>query len=199
MDIFVVRDGKVSVTPEVLLIYPFNQIWEEDTEELAIRKFTFIEFMCSRKKSNPFIEYKMDERPSKILISFSSNENDEIINAIPTDELVISAMDVYNKLQNEASISLRFYESAIAAAEKMNEFFINFDLNKVNFKTGTLLYKPADITRALKDVNEVLKTLGGLKVKVQQELYEDVKGKAGREINHFEKSKNERQCTFSYI
>ena len=56
-----------------------------------------------------------------------------------------------------------------------------------NIKTGNLLYKPADITRALKDTNDILKTMNSLKEKVYQELYEDSKAKGGREVNYFEK------------
>ncbi len=43
-----------------------------------------------------------------------------------------------------------------------------------------------------KDVNDVIKTLSALKVKVMQEIAEDAKGKAGRDINHFEKSRKDR-------
>jgi hypothetical protein len=59
-------------------------------------------------------------------------------------------------------------------------------LNKVNPRTGNPLYKPADITRALKEVNDIIRTLNSIKEKVYQELAEDSKGKAGREINYFE-------------
>jgi hypothetical protein len=41
-------------------------------------------------------------------------------------------------------------------------------------------------------VNDVFKTLGSLKSKVEQELYEDTKGKGGREINYFEKTSGEK-------
>ena len=40
--------------------------------------------------------------------------------------------------------------------------------------------------------SDVIKTLGSLKEKVIQEIAEDAKGKGGREINYFEKAKDER-------
>ena len=74
----------------------------------------------------------------------------------------------------------------------MVDFFTTVDLNAINARTGNLLYKPADITRALKDVNDVIKTLASTRQKVIQEIAEDAKGKGGREINYFEKSKQDR-------
>ena len=41
--------------------------------------------------------------------------------------------------------------AAKKAAEKMQQFFLNFDMNRVNIKTGMPIYKPKDITSAVAD------------------------------------------------
>ena len=188
MDLFTVENNIVRPTAEALLLRPFNNIWESDTtskKDIAIAKFAYIEFMCSYKRSNPFIGYtNKDDRKLKIIGSLNI---ENALNEILEDNNVKEAIDLYNKLQEEASPSLRFYESAVQASEKMIEFFESFDLMAVNGRTGNLLYKPADITRALKDTNDILKTMNSLKEKVYQELYEDSKAKGGREVNYFEK------------
>ena len=192
MDIFIVQDNRVGITPQALLISPFKEIWEENDKDMALLKLGYIEFMCSYKKSNPFGGYLIDERPLKILISSFPNGTEEEYSSIMNDSLVIEGIALYIKNQAEASVSLRYYEAAVSAANKMADFFIDFELDTPNPKTGNPLYKPADITRALKDVNDIIKTLGALKDKVIQELNEDAKGKAGREINYFEKPKHDR-------
>lgn len=191
MDIFFVKGNRIAITPEALLLAPIKEIWEKEEEGMALIKLGYVEFMCSHKKTNPFIGYKLEVRGRKILLITFPNVHEEEYEKVMNDDNVILAMSMYNILQNEASPSLRFYNASIKAAETMTTFFTDFDLKSTNSKTGALLYKPADITRALKDVNDVIKTLGAMKEKVIQEIAEDSKGKAGREINHFEKSKND--------
>jgi len=198
MEILIVQETRVAITPQALVIYPFKNIWADNEEGVAIQKLSFIEFMCSHKKSNPFVGYEEEandparRRDINICNSISPNgTGEELLQLMKEDELVTIAIQVYRKLESEESVSLEFYEASVAAARKMIDFFTTFDLSEVNDK-GYLLYKPADITRALKDSSEILKILGGLKDKVAQELFESAKGKAGREINHFEKAPSER-------
>lgn len=192
MELFIVNSNRVGITPQALLIYPFKEIWKAYKLDEALIRLGFIEFMCSHKKSNPYIGYKLDERPDKILDGLYPNSTNEERKDITGDSLIIAGIDIYTKIQHDASPSIRFYEASRDAAEKMVDFFATFDLNATNPRTGTLLYKPADITRTLKDVNDVLKTMGALKEKVIMEIAEDAKGKGNRDINYFEKSKKDR-------
>jgi len=192
MELFGVKSSEIRVTMECLMIEPFKSIWKKDGPDIGTQKFTYIEFMCSMKKNNVFIGYKIEERGKKILTNcFPSITSEEMSNII-NDPLVVQGMKIYNELQNEASPAIRFYESAVVAADNLVEFFNTIDLDARNLRTGALLYKPKDITNALKDVKDILKTLSSLRSEVIQELYEDVKGKAGREINYFEKAKIDR-------
>jgi len=192
MDIFMIQNNIVVPTPEALLIYPFSSIWEQNDKSVAMLKLSYIEFMCSRKRSNPFIDYHENDRQEKVLTSLFPNDEEKNYEIITEDNLVKIAMATYNRMQDEASPSLKFYEASLIAAEQMVDFFTTFDLSELNMKTGNPLYKPADITRALKDVDVVLKTMNALKSKVIQELYDDSKAKGGREINYFERAPNEK-------
>ena len=192
MEVFIVQDGRIAVTPEALLLTPFKKIWNKyDTDE-AILRFTYIEFMCSYKKTNPFIGYQLKERENKILEYCMPTITNEQKKDITSDKDIIKAMSFYDTVQLESSPSLRLHMAAEAATDKMIGFFTTFDLSAKNLKTGTLLYKPADITRALKDVNDVIRTLTSTRQKVIEELAEDSKGKGNRSINYFEKSKKDR-------
>jgi len=194
MSLFIVEKLKVMPHPSTLLIYPFKDIWENDdthNKDVALLEFAYIEFMCSYDKSNDFIGYELEERPNKILdailISNEDIDREDILNS----NLIKDGIRTYNKLQNDASPSIRLYEASLQASDKLVSFFDTLDMTE-RTKGGTPVYKPADITRALKDVNDVLKTLSSLKATIHQELVEAAKGKGGRTINFFEKIKDER-------
>ena len=48
------------------------------------------------------------------------------------------------------------------------------------------LYKPKDISGAINDSEQNIRTLHNLKEKVEQELFEAVKTRSNRQINPFE-------------
>ena len=60
------------------------------------------------------------------------------------------------------------------------------DLNERNTRTGMPLYKPKDISGAINDSEQNIRTLHNLKEKVEQELFEAVKTRSNRQINPFE-------------
>jgi hypothetical protein len=186
MNIFIVHENLVVPTPEILTIKPFKDIWDSDTtkkKDIAISKFSYIEFMCSYKKNNPFIGYSnLEERSNKIL------EVLPVSDGVLDDDNVLLAIEWYNDTQTKASPAIRFYNASVHAADKMKDFLNTIDLTTTTPRTGAPLYKLADITRGLKDVADVVKTLNSLKAKVYLEIFEDSKGKSGREINYFEKT-----------
>jgi hypothetical protein len=190
MSLFIVEKLKVMPHPSTLLIYPFKDMWEADTtvnKDVALLKFAYIEFMCSYDKSNDFIGYEIEDRPNKIIAAIDRNNEYSFMD----DNLIAAGIKMYKELQNDASPSIRLYEASLNASDKLVTFFDTLNMAE-RTKSGTPVFKPADITRALKDVNDVLKTLSSLKTTIHQELIEAAKGKGGRTINFFEKSINER-------
>ena len=181
MEIFEIHNNLVTPTPSILLIEPFSTVWEKHGPQEALVRFSYVEFYCSQKKDNPFRDYvKSDERKEAVLKHLEKDE--DIIDADVT-----ACIEKYIEWLENNILSIRFYKAAKVAADKLATFLTDFDMNATNERTGNPLYKPADITRALKETNDILKTLNGLEEKVQQEVYDDAKGKAGREINHFER------------
>lgn len=186
MNIFELNGNQIVVpTEHALLVEPFKTMWEQDEtkdKRSAIKKFTFIELMCSRKKSNPFIGYSEEERSSKIIENIYGKEK---INPWE-DPLIEKAIQVYKQLMYEASPSLSYLEAALESAERLKEMMRTVDFEE-RTNGGAAVYKPGDITKALKETNEVVKSLAALKEKVEAELLNDVKTRGSREIGHFER------------
>jgi len=185
--LFVVQEKIVIPNPETLLIPPFKEIWERDTDkrkETALQELTYIEFMSSFKKSNPFKDYPEDRKSNMIIASVIK------IDDWKPDRLVIEGIKKIQELQTNGSATFSYYLSAKNAAEKLQNFFNNFDMDERHPKTGLPIYKPKEITSALMDTERVLNNLTNMAKKVEEELFEDSKIKADKKISIFASPEN---------
>lgn len=185
MNIFVIEGNVVKPTPEALLIPEFAILWDRDkskNKSRAISEFTYIEFLCSVKKSNPFHGYSDEERPAKIKAFIFKNK--ETIDTSCSD--VIAATIVYRQLMIDSSTSMQYYLSVKTGIHKMIKFYQELDLTEKNDK-GVLVYKVSDVTAAITKANEMLQNLSSLRERVEQEMYESTRTKSNKEINPFEK------------
>lgn len=177
-------EGKVVIPhTETLVISPFKEIWERDTspsKERAMDEFKYIEFMTSMLKTNPYAGYDEDKKQQKIISQCVTHEEFD-----PEDEFIKEGMDSIVRFQNEASANYSYYMAAKIGAEKMKDFFLTFDMNEVNLKTGNPIYKPRDITSALNDTSNVLSNLDKLKTKVEEEIYDEIKRRGQKDISPF--------------
>lgn len=179
--LFVVESGVAKPNTETLLIEPFKTIWERDKskyKELANKELTFIEFMSSKKKTNPYAGYEDGIRYERLMETMPEGWT--------MDKHVEKGLIKIKDFQIEASPTYQYYLSAQRAAEKMRGFFNTFDINERNERNGNPVYKPSDITRALNDTDKVLQNLNSLKEKVEQELFEETKTRGNKTINVFE-------------
>lgn len=180
--LFTIENKIVKPHVETLLISPFREIWERDTHPgkfTAIDEFTYMEFMTSVLKSNPYAGYTESVRKEKINLQIMKHE------AYEPDELVIEGMQWLVNFQKDCSHTYNYYMSAKKAAEKMQNFFETYEMSDVNPKTGLPLWKPRDITAALNDTSKVLQTLSDLKAKVENDVYEVVKNKGQKKTSVF--------------
>lgn len=185
MDLFVVEGDVVKPTEHALLIPPYSEIWDRDTsprKERAIMELTYIEFMCSYKKSNPFKGYSDELKAEEIKEKVFKGEDIDT-----SDELIQEGIELYEKLRVEASPIMQYFLSTKKAAEKMRIWLETFDMTKTNPRNGMPLYKPREITSALKDTYDVMKTLDNLEKKVNEQLFENIRTTKDKPINPFEK------------
>ena len=179
--IFTIENRIVKPQLETLMIQPFKEIWERDHSEhkaQAMLEFSYIEFMVSVKKTNPYVGYSPEERHARVL-------KDVMGGSYTPDEVVERAMDWLSDHQFKASASLRYYQSARKAANKLQHFFDTFDMGTTNIRSGAPLYTPKMITSALVDTESVLQKLDAIEQKVVNEIFESVKTKADKKISVF--------------
>lgn len=181
--LFTVETKVVYPTIQALLIPPFKEIWERDEsadKRYAIEDFSYIEFMASIQKSNPYSGYSEEQRPDKIIKDIITRaEWDQ------EDPLLLQGIAKLKEFQAEASVTYNYYMAAKSAAEKMQQFFIGFSMNDVNLRTGAPIFKPKDITSALNDTSRVLENLNTLREKVDNEVFEEIKKKGQKIVSIF--------------
>jgi hypothetical protein len=181
--LFTVESKVVSPTTQVLLIPPFKEIWERDTtkdKRYAIEDFSYIEFMASIQKSNPYSGYAEHQRSEKIIKDIITREDWD-----QEDPLLVQGIAKLKEFQAEASVTYNYYMAAKSAAEKMQQFFIGFSMSDVNLRTGAPIFKPKDITSALNDTSRVLENLNTLREKVDNEVFEEIKKKGQKIVSPF--------------
>jgi hypothetical protein len=212
MEIFIIENNVVKPSVEILLLYPFNEIWERDTSEnksTALKDFKFIEFFCSFKKTNPFCDIllKNDFRKDKDL-NFDTISNcilDEtyIQNNFKdrefvvkkevygdgdylTDDLILKAVVKYEQWNSENISSISYYRTSLFGAEKLKSTIVGMDFSE-RTTTGSAVYKPTDLVKALENTDKICKNLITLKEQVYQDVTDSLKTKSNKTINSFEK------------
>ena len=179
--LFKITDSVVYPNEETLLIEPFKTLWERDNspkKEVALKELTYVEFMSSQLKSNPYRGYRDEVRHKVLKKNLIGDENWE------PDDMVKEAISRIEVFQKEASPSYSLYIKALKAKEKLEDFFESFNLTEKTDK-GAYTLKPKDITGALLDLDKVVVNLSLLKEKIEKELFEEIRNKSDKTISPF--------------
>ncbi len=180
--LFDINDKVVFPHAETLMIEPFKEIWERDKskgKEIALKEFAYIEFISSMRKTNPYKGYSEKEKSSKIIKDLFKDTKWK------PDTLVLQGINKVKEFQMEASVTYSYFLAVKESVEKIKEFLKTVNLAERNFKTGMPVYKPKELTSALVDTEKVLANLKSIESKVEEELFEETRNKANKEISLF--------------
>ena len=178
--LFEIKGYNVVPREEILLIEPFRSIWNSyKNKDLALKVFAYIEFMSSPYKSNPFRNYPEDEKHDKIVRKIFGNSKWK-----PNNKVKKAIKDLH-QMYLDMNSSYRYYITAKKSIEKTLKFLESIDYYKINPKTGLPIYKPKDITAALKDLRQVKADMDALEKKMFEEFEEDMKVRSGKKISPF--------------
>lgn len=180
--LFSVEGKIVQPNTETLLVSPFKEIWARDKskgKENALQEFTYIEFMTSMLKTNPYKGYAPEVKDKVVREAVITQENWEV------DELILKGMEYIFKIQKEGSPTYTLYMSALQAKDKLERFFRTVDLDERSPKTGFPIYKPKELSSAMLDVDKLTASLAALAKKVEEELFDSIKTRGAKEISPF--------------
>lgn len=183
MDLFELRNNRAFPSIHALLIEPFKTMWDNDDsreKEVCIKKFTYIELMCSPKKSNVFFEYAEDIRVNKVSKEVYGDENYRI------DQDVMMATMRYTELLNDASFGYEMLTSGLTAAHRLKAFLREFKPDEKN-NSGGLMLKPKELAAAISELPNVIKGIEEARNKVHEELEQQTKTRKNRQIGRYER------------
>lgn len=181
-EIFEIRGNHAFPSTHALLTEPYKSIWHSDTsegKEEAIRIFTYIELMCSPKKSNKFYGIGEEKRGSAVKKEVWKDEN------YPTTSDMLKGCIAYREDLKTFSPTFDTLEAAIGTGEALKKYYKAIDLNKTT-TSGALVYKAKDVQASLEGLDKTLSGLEGLRAKVLEELGGSSKTMSNREPGAYE-------------
>lgn len=181
INIFEIQGENLVPTPSVLAISFFKDIWERDKTKKKVRamkEFRYIYLMLHPKSI--FIGYTEDERGPKVAKNVFENEEWK------PDRKVKKAMDFFKTEREKASPTFDLWESTMVAARSLGKFLRGIDFNERD-ENGRLIHSVSQVTKAMREADDMASTIASLYEKVTTEQYDSAKARAGRDINQFEK------------
>lgn len=181
MDLFEMRNGYAFPSIHALLIEPYKSMWVNDTslDKIdCINDFTYIELLCSPKRSNPYFNIPEPIRPDKVKLNVYKDKDH------PVTEQVLLGILQYKEFLSESS-SYELLMTGENTVNSVKEFLDSFDPDSRS-RSGGLILKPSDVLKAVEEIPAVIKSLALARDRVHSELEEDTKNRRNRETGPYE-------------
>lgn len=187
MDLFTINNGKVIPSVHALMTEPYKTMWAKDTSDdkaEVINVFSYIELLCSPKKSNPFFGYADEIKPKKIKNNIWGDENYQ--SDLYSSFEIIRGVEAYKEYLIRSAPGYELFLAGLKAADTLKDYLNSLDLGE-RTNSGGMVIKPADVTKALNDIPETIKGLKEGRDRVIADIDEAAKSRNNREINPFER------------
>lgn len=175
--LFDLERNKIVLNPDILAIPAIKKIWQRDKTKdkiKAIEELSYIVFLADFH--SPYRDLKGIEKEKIIIEDIFGDTNWR-----PDDDIK-KAVKVY--IRNQISPSMRLLQSARVAIEKVSDWFERVDLEEED-TFGKPKYSANDVSRNLKEIGNIVKSLGNLEKQVRMEL-EESNARGNNEIGYFE-------------
>ena len=131
------KDSKIIVAPECLVIEPFKSIWEKDKSKDKTQAFNMIKYTWYYASfKSPFFQHGNEDRHKLIMDHIIKDDKFKV-----TKELQ-ECIDLYLKINTTPSMKL--FRAVQESIGKMEEFFKTAEYNEDNIKkiTDTIIAMP---------------------------------------------------------
>lgn len=182
MDLFELKNGRIIPSVHALMIEPFKTIWETDPDPKksnAEKVFRYVELCLSPKKSNPYFNYEIDLRPSKVKKEVWGDEKKA------DTTFMIQACEKYRELLAVVP-GYSMLEMAEESVVKVRDFFKTLDIAQ-RTSTGAYAFKPKDYYDAVNNLPSIIRNLNNVRSTVLTELTEvESRTRKEREVGMYE-------------
>ena len=171
---FILKKGKLEIEPKMLFIPEFKRLYSRDRtagKAKSTKDFAYVYFMADYQS-----EYNVYGIGKQEMINL------EVMNdkGFEPDGLILDAIQKYKKLQQ--TTSMRYLISVQKTIDSLIEYYDDLRFKKGDDKTK---FNPANLTKAMKEVEEILTKVEKWTKKVKGEE-EDMQIRGGGSVGVFE-------------
>lgn len=176
-----IHEGRVIPTPEALALPVFSALYARDKtkhKEKAFSELCYVVFMTDPRKANPYMGMDENERHDKLV--------EEILNGKKPDKLVLEALEWWQDYWARNIPEIEVWKDAQSAATSLMDYLKNVDYDE-RTKSGGMVHNPNHVASTLAKVSDILQQLNSLGRKIQEEAFDIIKSRGGRDINPLER------------
>lgn len=163
MDLFDLQKRRVIVHTKALLVPEFKAIWDRDKKkdkEKAIQELSYVYFATDYK--SPYIQSADPDLTHNIVAKdFMKDPN------YKPDKAIAAAIAKYIELQQTPS--MRLLKASLKTISNLTSYLETINLHDRD-KNDRPVYKPADVTSALKSIGPIIESLNKVKEQVEKEV-----------------------------
>jgi len=164
-------DNKVTISPEILSISPFKEIWVNDKskeKELAIKQLKYIWFFSDY--NSPYFKFPEEDRKKLILEDVLKDKSFKV------DKDLVASIDKYKSLTYSPAIEA--VESAFSLISKLNKYFKEIDFTEVS--------DPKKITDMFANMPKIIASLNEARKHAESENSAKIKVRGNASTGIFE-------------
>lgn len=175
--LFDIERNRIVPDANILAVPILKKIWFRDKhkeKDKAFKEISYIVFLCDFH--SPYRDMEENIRKQSIVEDIFDD------NTWKPDKLILKGIETYKKLQETPS--MRLLTSARNTLDKLSDYFDSIDFSEEDIM-GKPKYSANDLTKNLKEVGNIVRSLANLEKQVRLELEEQsVRGDS--EIGYFE-------------
>jgi hypothetical protein len=160
MDLFDLRDFKVTISPRALLIPEFKTLWDRDKskdKDKALQELAYVYYL-SDFKSPYLLSLDLSLVAHTVAKDFMRDEE------YKPDEKINEAIVKYKDLQ--ITPSMRLLSASLTTVNRLTDYLEEVDLNERDDKNKPI-YKPSDI---LNSIGGLVESLTKVRDQVEKEI-----------------------------
>jgi len=180
MKVFDIASGEVVIDPSRLVIPEFKRLWSRDKSKdkhNVMKEIAYITFLFDLSADNPYRGYSEYDRDIVLKKDLFNNVNWE------PDSDVLNAIDKFQKLMETTNI--RVLLGAKQAAEELAKWFRQVKYDAMD-EEGNSLFSVTELSRNLKEVGNIIKSLSQLEEMVRREQIDRTTTRGGSDIGMYE-------------
>lgn len=179
MNLFEIKDFKLTFSPQALALAPFKQLWNNDKSKdknIAINELSYVYFMCDYESDYDDI-IDEEERSAEILSVLDLPKNWK------PDNDVENAIDFYKKRRD--GMVMKLFDASKILINKIVEFSKKVNLDERD-KNGRLIYNVKQINDMIKQLGATVESVQDLEKMVKREISNNKSKVGSREKNLYE-------------